>query len=1088
VSYLNSDQNIMGLIADTLNREEYHQKPYLFFNTAKSSFIFNRAAKQEYGEDPPLRFAYHCEPEPEAEPYWPIVPMIRKLMQANNAHPEQIVTEETCYPSKIPVIRCILEGTPLGDVFQEPFIDEADYEKDQITESLVNILLKTLKGRHCVGFFKDFHFASPSTFRLISALVSRPEATKIRLIGTLNRSHHFTEFSRNQAFERSVKALEERAHIYEAHIGQGDEKPQIRWERQPSLASMTPEKFVDLLQKQFQMASFPEITETVDWAFAKLEDLAWEKDPKFRYQLLKYQAIGGYYLGEIDGPLQHLRSLLALAEQEKDTAGIAESYGRTTLVHLRNNNIAEAERMVQQSIKFAERTKQDSMICFSYLMQFMVCDVQATTLPVKVFERLIAFCEKHQYLRTLIYIHKDAFFYTDYYKDYEAILAVIDRSISIAQDLKNEHALAMLYHKKGIIYSIQGHFDLTIDFFTQSEKIRRRLGDPLEIIRICNGIGFYYLLLESYSEALKYFQRAADSLYQVKNFSEICLTLLNLALVYLLTKNYGTSLELINKTLEIMQLLRIEYLPFRSLADVYMIKAYCLLRTGETAKAVDFIRRALRSKLPLTEESQIFQFMSSGYLKLREGEIQGAVEEYQTALGQVNHNIKSQEILLPFLYSECAGMLIAHNWKGEAKSFTQSGLEKSQEMNYPLHQAWLEEVMENPQQKKLLELPFPSIHIQTLEELAKKEVTVNLLNNKINNIEFLQRLQQLFAKDFTENGISLEFLHLIQIYFPAEAGFIFQQNSEGWKVVAEMNGPKAPSPSVDSLIQISQSRPSLYFPEKGSGRTSPRMYQFAQACSSLISLPMKKQDGYQYLIILVTLKDDAKLTLGDLDVLTIAANQVQFMYDRIAYEEALKRLASTDSLTKLANRKSLQSKLEEEVSRLRRYGNLYQNSLSLMFIDLDNFKYYNDQFGHAAGDLILKEFAQLLCKHLRNIDFVSRYGGDEFVLVMPETDRAGAVIVGERILSSMQAADGFIQELKSLQGESQAIPQDKKLTCSIGLVSLSYFQIEAQGNKSSTEELIETLMRSADDGLYASKNKGKNQLTSVEPDLQSLGT
>jgi diguanylate cyclase (GGDEF)-like protein len=1079
-----NNRYIDDLIANSIQTDNESLKPCLVFNTEESGAIFNRTMEVYSDRGKLQHFAYQFEPHPEAEPYWPFIPLIRSLIGSAGKSLESLVNPESVYPTKVEVLRNVLAQKPLCSVFEEPFFEEASYERDQITDSLISLLFQALEDNPCLCFLQDLHFASRGAFELLIRLMNHPQASKLRLICTLNKSYHFSDYERNQEYQRSLKELEETIYIYEAPSSGRVVKERLRWVRQDSLLNWEADTILDLLQKQLQLSSFRELADTAAWIQRQLLNLSFEPDPGLRYELLRHQAIAQYYLGEIDAPLQNFRNLLALAEKQKNNAWIAESYSRTALVQLQNNNIAEAERMVSQSVKFAERCQDPGVLIRSYLTRFMVCDVQATTLENEILEALIDYCKKNHYLRTLIYIHKDAFFYTDYYKDYQEILEVIDYSITVAQELRNDHALAMLYHKKGIIFSLHGDFDQTIRFFRLSEEIRTTLGEPLEIIRICNGIGFYYILLEAYPDALEYFQKAADSLYKVRSFSEICLTLLNLSLVFLMNKDYDQALELVNKTIDIMQLLRIQYIPFRSLADVYMIKAYCLLHCSEIPKAADFMGRALRSQLPLTEESQIFWQMNTGYLGLQEGEIQQALESFDRALELINLNIKSQESLMPFLYSEIAQALIEQGWKEEAKTYQEKGLAKSNELNYPLHRRWLEGLSTGPSKATLLEISAPQVHIQTLEELAKKEVTVNLLNSKINNIEFLQRLQQLFSSNFTETGISLEFLDLIQIYFAAEAGFIYQQNTEGWKVVAETNSAQVPSPNEESLRRLAEGQPSFHLPE--TGKQGRRRGIYCQKCSSVISIPMKKRDGYQYLIILLTLKEDTVFAEGDLDILTIAANQVQFMYDRIAYEETLKKLANTDSLTKLANRKSLQNKLREEISRILRYGKLYQNSLSIMFIDLDNFKYYNDRFGHALGDMILQNFSQLLSTQLRNIDFISRYGGDEFVLVMPETDRSGAEIVAKRTLQGLQNTRGFLKEVRDFEDQKVHIPEDKYLTCSIGLVSLGYHQLERNGSSLSPDELIEILLKSADGGLYAAKQKGKNQVTTVEPDFSSI--
>lgn len=112
----------------------------------------------------------------------------------------------------------------------------------------------------------------------------------------------------------------------------------------------------------------------------------------------------------------------------------------------------------------------------------------------------------------------------------------------------------------------------------------------------------------------------------------------------------------------------------------------------------------------------------------------------------------------------------------------------------------------------------------------------------------------------------------------------------------------------------------------------------------------------------------------------------------------LEALATTDGLTGLKNHRSFQERLEYEWERHRRY----QGEISLILLDIDRFKQYNDTYGHQAGDDVLKTVADVLAREARESDLVARYGGEEFVIILPETDRAGAVNLADRIRQAIE--------------------------------------------------------------------------------------
>jgi diguanylate cyclase (GGDEF)-like protein len=157
------------------------------------------------------------------------------------------------------------------------------------------------------------------------------------------------------------------------------------------------------------------------------------------------------------------------------------------------------------------------------------------------------------------------------------------------------------------------------------------------------------------------------------------------------------------------------------------------------------------------------------------------------------------------------------------------------------------------------------------------------------------------------------------------------------------------------------------------------------------------------------------------------------------------RLATIDGLTAVSNRRQFDHVLSSEVSRAERSG----EPLALVIFDLDHFKVINDTKGHLAGDEVLKEFAQVLQRAVREMDTVARYGGEEFALVLPRCDDQGAVLVVERVNRGLRSAE-------VLGG----------VTVSAGIASLP----------ANAENGIE-LIAAADEALFESKRSGRDRWT-----------
>jgi two-component system cell cycle response regulator len=190
------------------------------------------------------------------------------------------------------------------------------------------------------------------------------------------------------------------------------------------------------------------------------------------------------------------------------------------------------------------------------------------------------------------------------------------------------------------------------------------------------------------------------------------------------------------------------------------------------------------------------------------------------------------------------------------------------------------------------------------------------------------------------------------------------------------------------------------------------------------------------------------------ELLARVRNQVRRKRLQMRLHENYRRslsLALTDELTGLYNRRYVVAHLEELIARM---GSDAGYDTSLMMFDVDHFKAVNDQFGHPAGDDALRQLADRALRGVRSIDLVARLGGEEFVVVMPETDLQAATMVAERLRQSVAAEPFFIH----------AVGERRPITISIGVA------VAAPGDS------VDTLLQRADDALYEAKNGGRNKV------------
>lgn len=162
----------------------------------------------------------------------------------------------------------------------------------------------------------------------------------------------------------------------------------------------------------------------------------------------------------------------------------------------------------------------------------------------------------------------------------------------------------------------------------------------------------------------------------------------------------------------------------------------------------------------------------------------------------------------------------------------------------------------------------------------------------------------------------------------------------------------------------------------------------------------------------------------------------------------LSELAAIDGLTQLRNRRAFEERLEDETRRWRRHG----VDVSLVLLDIDHFKSFNDTYGHPKGDEVLRCVGRILRQSLRAADFAARYGGEEFAIILPNTDNAGSLVVAEQLRRAIEQANW----------------DDRPITASVGVATMG----EGVGTP---EELVDF----ADRALYRSKQAGRNRVTAA---------
>ena len=666
----------------------------------------------------------------------------------------------------------------------------------------------------------------------------------------------------------------------------------------------------------------------------------------------------------------------------------------------------------------------------------------------------------------------------------------LNLAIDIGKKLDNDNLILNAYMKNIIQYS-QAGFHSYVGILYQKRLEVLGTQNQVRQAHMLAGLGYNSVILEEYEKAHGYLEESVKKLALIDQAPEvqsmdIMNSLYNVALIDFVAENYRGAMlavEFIMKMLKELSYYNIRACSNTKLFTIIAISCYYLREyynsyfyLSKIEIIVEHMIWTLRKGDQGNYDEDIMMYhLVKGIMYSYEENYESCMEEFSELKEESETCHGSSFFIMPIYYIELSNMYLKQGMIQAAEEVIDEGIQFCEDEKLLRKKERLiyfkEHHVVNPIPMMTLDGNLPLDDIMQIAQRASVQLK---LTKREKDIQFLTVLQEAISREnLSVDDLYVNLCSVIKNSYGIDKIIILRRRNGKCEYILDDENRLLQDHEIDEIFDFFRSYRQAFFSnriDKNFSQFENLMIKyFKKPTMTLIGIPMLEETGTET-VFLGYLKVNRKtinaLTLfngDDLMILKFAFSQFCEMMRRIdsrnmieRMNQKLERSAVTDHLTGITNRTGF----SKQVEMICAQGNVENNVL--LYIDLDNFKYYNDTFGHDIGDLVLVTFAELLKRMTKDTGLAVRYGGDEFIVLLYDKTEQEGVDFAVHIYREIE--DGFVEEISNKLKQDIIIPKEKKISCSIGIAGF------CGGSK---EHLEQALIR-ADQMLYYVKRHGKS--------------
>lgn len=1031
------------------------------------------------------------------EAYEPFLSWIREIYhQYYDIGAEEFLRNAGVYPLMIPMFQNYLEQGKFGRLDQR-IVSEGEYEKSRLLEAVVKILNYISLEHRMIALIEKIHYAESSVLDLLLYMMNNGLRNNIMVVITFNDSHKPTMHVLERYMEL-IQLLKKNRLVIDC-VNENN-LPETKELLLFTLEEEAVNEYLLLISNMMDTLAYDQAEYYLELLYHKYEVEKYEIGDQERLEFLRIYGLTSVY--NYNMKMAHIVcDRIAVIENYKENYAAGYIYNYiSALAKVYSGQKDVAGGHVERCQELAQYISDEK---YQYFAEVLFCfvwfdgwrDIFLWDEDIGLPEEFYAKALEYKDYNLLSYIYFFGFVKGDMGRNMgedESGLRGCEKSpyfklgMKYADMVGNQEIKLRAWEKNVIVAARIGNFNDVIYYYRRCLELLEGQNRDIDMGMIYNGLGYNCITGERFEEAKNYFAKSIEIFYEKKNPQLLCEALYNTAICAIVTKEYQSAKVCMELILNIVERLGIERIRVCNISKIHGVIILSCLRLGQEHEAklyFDKMRLVMRHLFEADNEpdyaywddDMFLYYLIDEIMKHKRKDLEGAIRDYYGADFHYRREKGNQFYVYNELIMETAEVMGEMGEEDRASRLLEEAIHGLRKGKYEYQAKELEAYRNGiPFVRGVMGDVKKVIDFDGIRTMIWKLGMENDMKNMAKSLDFLETWVELLNRDASsvETLIESAMLTMKNSYSIDELIYI-EMTDTGAAIRFRTSGMEFSLTQAEQTIAYFRKYPNKMVLTRFD-RSFDKYEELVEIFGrnkvvSLVGVPLTYKGEPKHVLIAVRTghvhftENLKRFAEEEMEIFRTTFRQLIDAINREEIKKKLEESSVTDLLTGLLNRQGMKKKLEEEFDRMALEG---RNAIrfTLIYMDLDNFKYCNDTFGHDIGDLVLIEFSNLMKHIVENQGYIIRYGGDEFLIILPELQLTLGTAIIENILRSLRNNHGFKEAIEEKLGRKILIKNEFEVSCSAGVSSEECFSYAG----------ITELLKKADQALYKVKMSTKH--------------